>query len=156
MPASDHTVALAADRATIGRCHPVMLELRPHLADHAAFVAQVERQRAGGYHLAYLEADGEVRSLAGFRLQEKLSVGWLLYVDDLVTRAADASKGYGGTLFDWLVVYAREAGCTQLQLDSGVWRYGAHRFYLRKGMDITCHHFDLKLGALRPEVSRAI
>ncbi len=87
-----------------------------------------------------------VRAVAGFRVSEKLSAGRFLYVDDLATRAGDQSKGYGGQLFDWLVNHARTAGCAQLQLDSGVWRHGAHRFYLGKRMDITCHHFDLKLG----------
>ena len=150
MPAAA-AIALVTSREGIARCHPVMLELRPALADLDAFVSQVERQQADGYQLAYLEAGGEVHSVAGYRISEKLSAGRFLYVDDLVTRAADASRGYGGALFDWLVERAREAGCTQLQLDSGVWRHGAHRFYLRKGMDITCHHFDLKLPAHRAE-----
>ncbi len=100
---------------------------------------RVERQRTRGYQLAFLEADEVVRAVAGFRVSEKLSAGCFLYVDDLATRAADQSKGYGGHLFDWLADMAREAGCTQLQLDSGVWRHGAHRFYLGKRMEITCH-----------------
>ena len=153
MPEYRLTIAHATHGAAIMRCHPVIVELRPHLSSPEAFAAQVERQQAQGYRLAYLEAAGEVRALAGYRIQEKLSAGNFLYVDDLVTRAADCSKGYGGVLFDWLIERAREAGCAQLQLDSGVWRYGAHRFYLRKGMDITAHHFDLKLDAHRPERS---
>ena len=115
---------------------------------------QVQRQRAQGYQLAYLEAGGEVRAAAGYRISEKLSAGRFLYVDDLVTRAVDCSRGYGGVLFDWLIAQARRADCTQLQLDSAVWRHGAHRFYLRKGMDITAHHFDVKLPAHRPRSVR--
>ena len=139
------SIHLAADHAAILRCHAVMLELRPHLADGEAFVAQVERQQAQGYRLAYVEAAGEVRSAAGYRLLEKFSAGRFLYVDDLVTRRVDHGQGFGSRLFDWLVARAREAGCSMLQLDSGVQRFGAHRFYLGKGMDITCHHFDLRL-----------
>ncbi len=139
-------IALAAEAAAIARCWPVMRELRPHLTDEAAFVERVRRQqRDGSYQLAYLEAGGEVRALAGYRLWEKLLVGPHLYVDDLVTRAADHSKGYGQRLFDWVVERAREAGCATLELDSGVQRHGAHRFYLCKRMDITSHHFVLKL-----------
>ena len=148
---SGYNIALATDRAAIERCHPVALELRPHLSALETFVKRVERQREQGYELAFLESGSQVRSIAGFRILEKLSSGRFLYVDDLVTRAVDSSKGYGGALIDWLVERARAAGCTQLQLDSGVWRYSAHRFYLRKGMKITCHHFDLKLDSLRPE-----
>jgi len=43
------------------------------------------------------------------------------------------------------VAQARAEGCAQFQLDSGVQRFGAHRFYLMKRMDITAHHFGLKL-----------
>ncbi len=151
MNAAGITVTVAMDASTVARCHPVMLELRPHLMDRDAFTAQVERQQAQGYRLAYLEAAGEIRAVAGYRVSEKLSAGRFLYVDDLVTRAADCSRGYGGLLLDWLIGQARRAECTQLQLDSAVWRHGAHRFYLRKGMDITAHHFDVKLSAHRPE-----
>ena len=49
-------------------------------------------------------------------------------------------------LMDWLVGRAREQGCDELHLDSGVQRYGAHRFYLRYGMDITSHHFRIALS----------
>ena len=145
------TVALANDPAAVARCFATMRELRPHLTDEAAFVTQVERQRAEGYRLAYLEDAGEVRAVAGYRVSEKLSAGKFLYVDDLVSRQADRSRGYGGRLFDWLVARAREEGCLRLHLDSGVQRHGAHRFYLRKGMNIDSHHFDLPLDAHQPE-----
>ncbi len=138
-------IALAKEPDSIGRCYPVMRELRPHLTDEAAFIAQVQRQQASGYHLAYLESGGIIRSLAGYRFLEKLHSGYHLYLDDLVTRAEDRSKGYGQPLFDWLITRARAAGCAALELDSGVQRHGAHRFYLMKRMDITSHHFVLKL-----------
>ena len=87
--------------------------------------------------------------MAGFRVSEKLSAGRFLYVDDLVTRAEDRSRAYGGHLLDWLGDRAREQNCTTLELDSGVQRHAAHRFYLRKGMDITSHHFAAKLSDFR-------
>lgn len=131
-----------------------MLELRPLFVDPDEFVARVERQQLAGYHLAFLEAAGEVRSVAGYRVLESLSAGKFLYVDDLVTCAVDASRGYGGMIYDWLIDRAREMNCVQFHLDSGVWRHGAHRFYLRKGMDISSHHFAMPLAAHRPEAAR--
>jgi len=35
----------------------------------------------------------------------------------------------------------------QLHLDSGVQRFSAHRFYLSKRMEISSHHFSLKLDS---------
>ncbi len=139
-------VARAENREQVARCFEVMRELRPHLTDVETFVAHVLRQQAQGFRLAFVEADDEVRAAAGFRITECLWLGKFLYVDDLVTRAADRSRGFGKLLIDWLIAESRAAGCAELHLDSGVQRFDAHRFYLSQRMQITCHHFALKLA----------
>ena len=137
-------IALASSDAEISRCFPVMQQLRLHLVV-TGFVERVRRQTQEVYRLAYLDDEGEIRSVAGFRIQEMLAWGKILYVDDLVASDSDRSRGYGGQLFDWLVEHGRANGCEQLHLDSGVQRFAAHRFYLRKRMEISSHHFSLKL-----------
>lgn len=138
-------IALAISDTDLTRCFPVVAQLRPHLSqDH--YFRQVLRQRQEGYRLAYLEDNGAVHSVAGFRIMEMLAFGKILYVDDLVSADNQRSKGYGGKLFDWLVEHAKANSCTQLQLDSGVHRFAAHRFYLMKRMEISSHHFALKLN----------
>src|SRR5947209_9035692 len=136
-------VADTADR--VRRCFAVMHELRTHLGDENEFLERVARQQKQGYRLAFLEADGAVRAVAGYRLLESLFSAKNLYVDDLVTRSADRSRGYGGELFDWLVHEARASNCETLELDSGVQRFEAHRFYFAKRMSISSYHFRIKL-----------
>ncbi|MEY2562468.1 MAG: hypothetical protein QOH88_661 [Verrucomicrobiota bacterium] len=121
-----------------------MRELRPQV-EEAQFVDRVLTQQKEGYQLAFLELDGVVRSLAGFRIFGLLFSGRTLYIDDLVTHDADRSRGFGDALMEWVVDYAKKQGCKHLTLDSGVQRFAAHRFYLKHGMDITAHHFQLKL-----------
>lgn len=99
----------------------------------------------GGFQLAMLEEGGVVRAVAGYRLIENLASGRVLYVDDLVTDDDGRSQGFGGQLFDWLTDRAREEDCRTLELDSGVQRFAAHRFYLTKRMTISSHHFRLVL-----------
>jgi GNAT superfamily N-acetyltransferase len=140
---SPATIALACSPEQILRCHPVMQELRPHLTA-GAFVEQVQRQQLQGYQLAFLEADGGIQAVAGYRVIENLAWGRFLYVDDLVTAGSRRSQGHGRRLFAWLVAQARAADCHQLHLDSGVQRFAAHRFYLRERMDLSCHHFCLQ------------
>lgn len=141
---TDVKIALAAGDEEIRSCYPVMSELRPHVPA-GEFVPRVRRQmEAAGYKLAYL-SDGEVKAVAGFRVSECLAWGKFVYVDDLVSKDGERSKGYGGRLFDWLVEYARGEGCDQFHLDSGVHRFAAHRFYLAKRMFIEAHHFGLRL-----------
>ena len=138
------TIKLAETDEEIARCFPVMHQLRDHLTEEN-FLPQIRRMQTEGYHLAYLEDAGEVKALGGFRIFEMLARGRFMYVDDLVTNAADRSKGYGDAMLDWLAEHAKTQACEYLNLDSGVHRFGAHRFYLRKRMDIVCHHFSRKL-----------
>ena len=128
------------------RCHVVMRELRLHFDDAEKFVERNARQQREGYVLAFLEAKGKVRAVAGYRFLESLFSGKFLYVDDLVTQAADRSLGFGGKLFDWLVEQARANNCENLELDSGVQRFDAHRFYLLKRMNISSYHFRIKIS----------
>ncbi|CAN5812363.1 MAG: GNAT family N-acetyltransferase [Gemmatimonadetes bacterium] len=138
------TIRLARSDAEILRCFPVLWQLRTHLRE-SDFVDTIRRQQASGYLLAYLESDGSVRAVAGYRFIDNLYSGRLLYVDDLSTDQAVRSRGHGGRLFDWLGERAREEGCKTLELDSGVQRFDAHRFYLTRRMEIASHHFRLKL-----------
>src|SRR5262245_44622816 len=138
------TIQLATSDEQIKCCYPVMAELRPHVSADE-FVTRVRRQHdIAGYELAYV-ADQDVKAVAGFRISENLAWGKFLYVDDLVAKSDDRSKGYGGALFDWVLDYARRENCDQFHLDSGVHRFAAHRFYLTKRMAIESHHFGLKL-----------
>lgn len=135
-------IFLAEGDIEIERCFPVMVELRTALAQDK-FVSQVKRQqRLNEFKLAYLEVESEVKAVAGFGISENLAFGKFLYVDDLVTKSSEQSKGYGDKLFDWLLEYAKAESCTQLQLDSGVQRFEAHRFYMRKRMNISSYHFS--------------
>ena len=137
-------IDLAVTDDDILACHPVMAQLRPHVAE-GDFVARVRRQERTGYRLAALRDGGRVVAVAGFRFGENLFAGPYLYVDDLVTDGAARSAGHGGVLFDWLVAQARAHGCAALTLDSGVQRFAAHRFYLTRRMEIRSHHFALPL-----------
>lgn len=138
-------IAVAATLEEIRRCFPVMHELRKHLVDEREFIKRVVRQQKQGYQLAFLEAESNVRAVAGYRFLESLFSGKNLYVDDLVTRNADRSRGYGGQLLGWLVDLARTNRCETLELDSGVQRFDAHRFYFSKRMSISSYHFRIKL-----------
>lgn len=143
-PAHPGDIHLASSDEEILACFPVMRQLRPHLVE-SQFLTRVRRQMAAGYRIAWLEAGGRVVAVAGYRFKETLFLGRFVYVDDLVTDAEQRSRGHGQRLFAWLVDLARREGCSHLELDSGMQREDAHRFYLRHGMRVRSHHFSLPL-----------
>jgi GNAT superfamily N-acetyltransferase len=141
-------VQVLSRREEIDATFAVMKQLRPHL-QRETYADTVLRMQASGFRLAALKVDGEVVAVAGYRRGESLAWGPHYYVDDLVTAETGRSRGHGKTLLDWLKNAARAEGCASLQLDSGVQRHDAHRFYLRERMNITSHHFGIALTAAR-------
>jgi GNAT superfamily N-acetyltransferase len=141
-------IALANSDDEVAACFPVMHELRRRL-DLSSFLAAVGRMKSQGYRLAFL-ADPDVRSVAGFRTMEMLITGPVIYVDDLVTAAAHRSRGYGKALLAWLVEEAKRQGCQYLELDSGLKRVDAHRFYERNGLEKAAIHFSIPANAKTP------
>lgn len=137
-------VKLAETDDELRACAAVLRELRPTLSE-AQLVEQIALQRAEGYRVAMLKADGEVRTVAGFRVQLMLATGRTMYVDDLVTTATGRSHGYGATMLRWLRELARAEGCATFSLDSGTQRTEAHAFYLRERLRITSFHFAMPL-----------
>lgn len=122
-----------------------MHELRPHIGEEE-FAGIIQRMFKNGFHMIYAEDEnGEVVSVAGFEMGEKLHRGRYLYIDDLSTLPSARNKGYGSMLLDWIFDFAKKNNIDQVHLDSGVHRFDAHRLYLKKGFHISSHHFSLVL-----------
>ena len=124
---------------------PVLRELRPHLTASTFDSVCAEGHPQGLRFTAAYDGDRCV-GVAGWRIVATTANLRKLYVDDLVTTADARSTGVGRTLLAALLERAEAAGCTALDLDSGVQRADAHRFYMREGLTITSFHFARRLG----------
>jgi GNAT superfamily N-acetyltransferase len=136
-------VKLVESDAELEKVCGVLLQLR-NAFDREGLIRQVAEQRRGGYQLAYVESGGVVLCVAGFAIATKLAWGTHLYVDDFVTDDRHRRSGAGARLMDWLKAHARERGCREIHLDSGVSNFAAHGFYLRQGFHIASHHFAIR------------
>ena len=126
--------------AEIQACVTVLAQLRPHIKAEE-FLERVLLQYQRGYQLAAVVESDSIMAVAGYHISENLAWDKFLYVEDLVTEQKNRSQGYGKQLLDWLHQEAKEQGCEQLHLDSGVQRKDAHRFYQRAGMTFASHHY---------------
>jgi GNAT superfamily N-acetyltransferase len=138
-------IAEAFSSDDLTRCFEVMKELRPHHNSNS-FLETMEQMKKEGYHLLYLEDAGKIVCVAGFRFTTTLYDGLIIDFDDFVTLTEAQNKGYAGKLFDHLVEIARGKGIKTIHLNSNHRRFGAHRFYLNKRMNIVAHHFRLEVG----------
>jgi GNAT superfamily N-acetyltransferase len=121
--------------------HPVLAELRVELTPEEFADIYAEGYPQGLRFTAAYDARGRCVGVAGWRVMATTVAGRKLYIDDLVTAASDRSRGVGGALLAELTQRARRAGCRAIDLDSGLHRSDAHRFYLRERMPITSFHF---------------
>jgi GNAT superfamily N-acetyltransferase len=139
------TIKIAQNDEEIENCFPVMKELRPRF-EKREFLAQVKRQmKNSNFQMIYLQEKGEVKAVGGIRINEWLAGGKYLEIEDLVSKSGERSKGFGGELFDWICEFAKRENCAQIKLVSHVKRFGAHKFYLNKGMIIEAHYFSMVL-----------
>ena len=109
----------------------VLKELRPHL-NHDQFLKLFSESEKEGFQIVALIEDRHVRAVMGYRILHDFTHGKHLYIDDLVTREIDRSKGFGKFLLDYAERTAKENQCTLLRLCSGIDREDAHRFYKRE------------------------
>jgi GNAT superfamily N-acetyltransferase len=123
----------------------VLKQLRRHL-DESTFLDIYRRGWAEGLRFLALYKNNQCVAVAGWRFVTNTSAERKLYVDDLVTDETQQSRGLGHAILAELERRAVEAGCTTLDLDSGVQRFDAHRFYLRERMFISSYHFAKKLS----------
>jgi GNAT superfamily N-acetyltransferase len=128
---------------------PGALEVMRALRD-ARSAADLERLYAegharSGYRIVALFDAGECRAVAGFRVLTSFAHGRHLYIDDFVTADPWRSHRYGERIEGHLCRVAREEGCEQVRLDSGVQRRRAHRFYFRRGYAIESFNFGRRL-----------
>lgn len=127
----------------LARAERVHRQLRPQLPP--VYAEKMARVFAGGGRML-IAVDGEqVCGVAVWRSGENTFAGRYLYIDDLVTDEAQRSRGVGRALLQGCEHIARDLGCAELVLDSGVQRSRAHAFYFREGLVIQAFNFSKAL-----------
>ena len=92
------------------------------------------------------DGDGTVVGICTVSLDlESVRFGLRAWVEDLAVDPDHRSAGHGKALLDAAKDWGRERGASHLELDSGVARSDAHRFYEREGPSWTSTCFGWEL-----------
>ena len=65
-------------------------------------------------------------------------------LEDVVVAPALQGQGIGKAMIRFVLDFCRTKGCYKLTLASNAKRKRAHAFYLREGMSLSGHHFDVR------------
>ncbi len=125
--------------ARLADAQAVHRQLRPQI--DADYAGAMQRIFADGGEMAVALSAERVAGVAVYRVFQNTHVGLRFYVDDLVTDEASRSMKIGHALLAWLEAEAKVRGCPGIDLESGVQRTRAHRFYFREGFVIPSFSF---------------
>jgi GNAT superfamily N-acetyltransferase len=141
------TVEEAKSDEQILDCYSTIVELRPHLNDRQDYLSRVRRQQTNhGYHLMFVrDKSGNVVSIMGYRVEERLFTGKLFNIDDLATLSSARGHGFGGLLVKWAIKHAKQLDCERIILDSRYAEHDTHRFFMTHGFVIESHHLAQNL-----------
>lgn len=101
-------------------------------AEDAAVLVAEDGGEAVGLCTAYLDLNS-------------VRFGLRCWVEDLVVDPGRRSQGVGGALLDAAAEWARERGATHLELDTGLGRGDAQRFYERREPDAVGYSYSWAL-----------
>jgi GNAT superfamily N-acetyltransferase len=110
---------------------PVMQELRTHLTKEE-YVKLLKQMVPEGYRMFALYEQEQIVAVTGIIELTNLYHGKHIYVYDLVSKQTERSKGYGEKLLSSIHDLAKQLGCSNVALSSGLQRVDAHRFYQEK------------------------
>jgi len=135
---------LITSDSDIADCFDAFSALRPHLR-REEFLSRVKLQQSQSYQILAVAVEGQYPSAAGFRIQNFLAWGTVLYIDDLTTMPQARGRGYASQLLEWLIDHAKIQRCHAVHLDTGYGRHEAHKLYLKMGFRLRSHHMALEL-----------
>lgn len=122
------TVSELTSDEEIREAFDVLRDFRGRLSEPEYLGLQAEMSEQG-YRIFGLRDSDRLVSVAGVRIISNFRWGRHLWVYDLVTGAADRSKGYGGELLGWLEEFAARNGCSLVALSSDISKSETHRFF---------------------------
>lgn len=105
---------------------------------------------AGERSEIFLARDADTGAIAGFCSAyldlDSVRFGSRCWVEDLAVDPRRRSRGLGKALLDAAKEWGRERGATHLELDSGIARGDAHRFYERESPSWTGYQYSWLLS----------
>lgn len=131
-------------KTEIDSTYLVMRQLRPRL-DEATYFEQIDcliKTECYRMFAVYDELDRCI-GVIGFQILNRLSLGKILYIADLVVDEKFRSLKIGEQLLEIAKAIAKNVNADAIVLESGAQRKRAHQFYFNNGYDMESYSFRL-------------
>ncbi|MBT5827289.1 MAG: GNAT family N-acetyltransferase [Alphaproteobacteria bacterium] len=126
----------------IGKTYEVMKQLRNNLNKND-YISNINTMRAHqkSYTLIGAFLENQYIAAVGFSYDCRLSVGNMIYIEDLVVDENYQNLGIGKELMGYVEMVAKKKNIKTLVLDSAVHRKAAHKLYNKLGFVNTSNNY---------------
>ena len=109
------------------------------------YLNRVTELMKSGYRIARALNNDSIIGVVTFRRKSNLFMN-IMYVEELVIDEILRSKGFGKQLLRWVEKEARKHSCDSMELDCGMHRTKAHKFYFCEDFEINTFYFMKRLN----------
>ena len=95
--------------------------------------------------LLAIDDSGKIQGIATLSIIMGPIVRKIAYIEDFVTDASVRGQGVGSQLWEAMLQWAKDKGCTELNFTSGHGREAAQAFYKNRGAEIYDTNFFRKI-----------
>jgi GNAT superfamily N-acetyltransferase len=136
------TIRECKTQKDIESTYSIMKQLRPQLTpeNYYSDVSSLITEEKYRLFAAY-DDENHCLGVVGFQQQNRLSLGKIIYIADLVIDEKYRSQGVGARLLEFVKQEAGRLNVDAIVLDSGLQRKQAHEFYMKQGYKAESYSF---------------
>lgn len=137
-------------KATQGDCskiYDLVCDIECESLDYSKFTQIYDEQlRDSRYCCFVFECDSDIIAVLNLRFENQLHhAGCIAEIMEFAVCSRYRNQGIGKAMFRHACDFAKSIGCLQIEVCCNQIREGAHRFYLREGMDNSHFKFSKSL-----------
>lgn len=120
---------------------PLLIELNPN-TDPELLRSRLDLIKNPGYQCVAVFLNDKVVGICGMWIMAKIYTGMQMEIDNVAVDPAMRSKKIGNAMMNWVYNYAKELGCTTVELNTYVGNHRSHKFYYNEGFKILGFHMQ--------------
>jgi ribosomal protein S18 acetylase RimI-like enzyme len=128
--------------------YALLKQLWPNLELHVDTIRDIFNQKINSENDTFfcVESESKVIGFLAFSVQYNFSrQGKYGFIGEFIIDKGYRDKGIGTDLLNKVIEYAKDKGCSSIELTSSLYRTGAHEFFLKSGFEKRAFLFSKEL-----------
>mgnify|MGYP000091340972 CR=1 FL=1 len=124
---------------------PLVYELNEEKVDKELLKSRFDDMKQQNYKCAGVFKANKLVGISGLWFSTRHYIGKSIELDHVYLLPEHRGNGLGKQFMVWIYNYAKEHGCSSVELNTYVQNHPSHKFYFNEGFKILGYHFLKKL-----------